>query len=528
MRRHAGRCGFAVLALAIVGAGIGLGPTWLEREPVAPPEPLPSPAAAVAGGAPVEAALVEVPALSPEAARVPAPSPRAAVQGALRLASGEPLAGFGVSLQRLDAARTSRTPRLFDTGTVPSIQPPLHATTGDDGTFGFADLDAGRYRVWVDVLAETMGDEFVLAVGERRTIDLTVSGVLVQATVFHGEAAMPWARYSVRCDGDDERAGRADALGNLWLCLAPGTYEVRVQSDIWPVAPLGEHTLVVPPGVVRTTWRLTAAGTDLEVLVRDPDGNAASGFVVRLDGVLAANHERAVREFHGTDGRAVFEQIPEGAWQVSIRVAEFVAPPPQELVTRRSMPRERLLFSVTPAGIVPLVLLRPDRTPFRVDPELLPWLRVGDQHLPCVAFVAAEGTALPKQIGYLGVPPGRASLTLADVTNADGIEYLPFEPAPTLTFDVVRGATPPLQVTVMPRAEVDLRGCETGGREDVGARVQVFAGDREVRGRLRLPAQRWLGWLPPGDYRVVVTRPSGAREHALRVDRADVQLRLRP
>jgi hypothetical protein len=66
------------------------------------------------------------------------------------------------------------------------------------------------------------------------------------------------------------------------------------------------------------------------------------------------------------------------------------------------------------------------------------------------------------------------------------------------------------------------------GREDVNARIRVFAGDLLVRSYLDEGSQRWSAHLPPGDYRVAVDRKGRVTEDYVRVDRANVQRRLRP
>ena len=75
---------------------------------------------------------------------------------------------------------------------------------------------------------------------------------------------------------------------------------------------------------------------------------------------------------------------------------------------------------------------------------------------------------------------------------------------------------------------VDLRACETRGREQFGATIEVFAGEQKVRSHPVLGCQRFLSHLPPGDYRIVIDRGGQIREHSLLVPRQDVRLRLRP
>jgi len=523
MGRGGARWAFAMAALAAVAAwfvsgrlaSIDAGPPLGPVEAAAPDETAPSVAVAHA------AARAGAAGPAREAAAV-----AARVTGTVRLDAGDALPAVPVHLLCLD---TPRSPQLLAIDHAPTLQRPLVTATDRDGAFGFHELAAGRYRLSVGgALAPAQEEEFVLATATQHVVDFVLRGTLVRGVVQAGPAVVPNARYSVRGDGQAERTGRTDGEGQFWIVLPPGRYEVKVYSDIWPVAPLGEHTVDVPRGVTRTEWRLAAAGTDLEVAVRDRHGMSPRAFTVRLDGTLTVNGERAVREFPGVAGRAVFERIPAGAWTVSVRSPEFVAPPPRELATCAAVPRERVDFVVAPGVVVPLVLRRPDGATLHVDPECLPWLTADGVSVPCTLLAAGERGDQPHRIGFVGVPPGRVELTLADRSDAIGIDYLPFDPVAAVSGVADADGGPPLHVDVLPRAAVDLRGCEASGREDPAAHVRVFAGEREVRGRPRQPQQRWLGWLPPGDYRVVVERSAGAREHALRVDRADVQQRLRP
>lgn len=489
------------------------------------PPPGPPPAgtwsdATTSAGLAVAASLA--PAAPPSAERVPMLSGRTAVHGELRLQGGEPLPGQTVHLQSMKPRRIAQ---WLDHDGAPPL-PAAVATTADDGTFAFEDLAAGRYRVSVGATLGVAAEEFDLAAGEPRHCAFVVPGVLVDGSVHAGAAAVPFARYIVHRAGEEQCRGRADAHGTFTLAVPPGAYEVQVLTDVWPVAPIGVHAVVVP-AAARTTWRLAVAATDLEVVVHDADGNPAAAFTARLDGVLAGNGERAVREFAGRQGRAAFERIPAGRWTVAVRSPGFVAPPPRELVTQGAIPRERVDFLVAPATVVPLVLQRPDGSPWRLDPALLPWLDVGDQHVPCTALGDGErGARAP--IGYAGVPIGRAVLRLQDREQGGEHVFLPFDPLPDQRCDVQLGLPASLVFDVVPRAFVDLRACEASGREDFTARLQVFAGQRAVCRQPDDKAYRWAAHLPPGDYRVTVERPGHFREHALRVDRADVTLRLRP
>ena len=129
---------------------------------------------------------------------------------------------------------------------------------------------------------------------------------------------------------------------------------------------------------------------------------------------------------------------------------------------------------------------------------------------------------------YEAVPPGKATLCFQDRIDGDEVVPLPFEPIEPVTIDVAIGCANEVTVDVVPRAFVDLRGCEANGMEMAGAVLTVWVDGRRVRNREAKTTQQWLGWLPTGVYRVVVDRNGAQREHVLRVERRHVRERYRP
>jgi hypothetical protein len=137
----------------------------------------------------------------------------------------------------------------------------------------------------------------------------------------------------------------------------------------------------------------------------------------------------------------------------------------------------------------------------------------------------ALGTAV--EPGFAPVQAGRATLVCRDRDRDGAWHYLPFDPLPDRTIDVVTGDRNTVDLSIERRAIVRLRAVDIVGREEPGADITVFAGDRAVHsaeGR----SSRFRSPLPPGDYRVVVERRSGRREQGLAVGRADLDLKLRP
>ncbi|MFT4513971.1 MAG: hypothetical protein ACI89X_003539 [Planctomycetota bacterium] len=72
------------------------------------------------------------------------------------------------------------------------------------------------------------------------------------------------------------------------------------------------------------------------------------------------------------------------------------------------------------------------------------------------------------------------------------------------------------------------RARKSSGGEQLGASIEVFSGERQVRSLPTRFCQRFRLSLPPGDYRVVTDRGGERSARELKVARTDIRLRLRP
>jgi hypothetical protein len=449
---------------------------------------------------------------------------RTRVAGEARSGPGEALASWPVRL-------TSRTPPPLAPGRLDLARSEVRASrfayTAADGTFAFEDLEPGEYVIdLVEAGAAQM--PFELARNEDKWIELRGVGARVEVELVRFGTPV-YGRFSIAAgaNGANVIYGSTDDRGVGRCLLAPGSYEVRVQNEAWPVGPTSVQTKVVPTGAAATTWRLETGGVDLQVDAAYADGTPCKRFGVRLDGTLATG-ERAARDFPGVAGTARFPRVPPGRWQVAVQSPDLAPSPPRELTTDNATPSEHLAFVVSAGATVRLSLRDRDGASIDVDAARLPTLVSGDTALRCTTLVAKKYGGPPTQAGYVGVPPGRARLVVEDRVADAGIEFLPFDPRTPIEFDVELGRDNEVVIDVLPRAMVDLRACSEGGREDPTARVSVFACDRFVFGGEQAPGQRWSGWLPPGNYRVIVDRGGDVREHALHVDRAAITMRYRP
>ena len=181
------------------------------------------------------------------------------------------------------------------------------------------------------------------------------------------------------------------------------------------------------------------------------------------------------------------------------------------------------VFRVARAEVVRLQLRDGRNTPLSVAAELLPALQIASGERPCEALAGGM-----RALGYRRVPHGAARLELQDEVGDGELRLLPFDPVAVAVVPVAAGRTNEIVLVVTPRAHVDLRACESGGREQLDARIELFACDRRVRSLPVRRRNRWRGRLPVGDYRAVIQRPAGPQEVPIVVGRDDLTMRLRP
>jgi hypothetical protein len=243
-----------------------------------------------------------------------------------------------------------------------------------------------------------------------------------------------------------------------------------------------------------------------------------------------AREEAAINEWLHTTGhdRAEVKRLLPGRYHVRATGLEIL---PGAAIGFDVRPGDRTLevvVTVREAAIVRLSLRTNGGQPVLADPHVLPSLVIDGQPYPCVDLAKGRrGTYSWRNVGYRSLPPGNATLSCADDVIDGELSFLPFDPPPPVSTRVEAGRND-IVLEVERRAVVDLRACERSGREQLGASITVFQGDRKVRSLDCDTERRFRSFLPPGEYRVAVDRNGLLREHALLVARQDIVLRLRP
>ncbi len=446
-------------------------------------------------------------------------------------AQGKPALPAVVSLGRaaLDAERSS-PPRIGK-----------RAVTAADGTFTFEDLAPGECEVTLEK-DQRVVERFVLAPGERRAVSLRLLADRVAVTVTLTKGGDPDQGHGIEvvlANGNRVSAD-PDQHGLIRCVLPAGLHRLRVHRSAPGLMGGGlpftsEHSLDVPRGVPTADRQFEVGGTTLEVAVDDGAAGPIDALMFTVEGRTTIGVNEHTFTFGGRDGRCgVLEELPPGRWTVRAGSPWLTAVPPQEVVCGSWDQRARIAFTAQRATIVRLSVLS-TTGPLALPVAALPPFRSGGEERPCVNLAAIlpagssrAGATKTAVAGYTSVPLGRGDLMLEDRDLDGAVQFLPFDPVASTCIDVVDGDHNEVTLHVEPRALVDLRGCERGGREDLTARIQVFAGDRRVRAFDQQQSHRWQSFLPPGDYRIVVDRQGRIREEFLRVDRTNLQRRLRP
>lgn len=292
-----------------------------------------------------------------------------------------------------------------------------------------------------------------------------------------------------------------------------------------------EHVLNVPRGVARYEWTIPVPASDLLVTVHDKQGRVVTDgdVTVRLlsDGV----GDKRLTKSLTAKGRTFAFVVP-GKYEVSVAGKDLVAVPNQEIVIRQVDRIERLAF-VTPRAVTVGIVLRKGHRELRLPPVNMPVLRgVDHDGLPHeYAYTKRSDSRWDRtrrRAGFFGVPPGKVTIVAEDRVVDGELQFLGFDGIGEHVLDAKVAAKNVLEFNVTPRARVDLRACHKSGREQLAATVEVFRGEQKVRNNADGGCQRFLSFLPPGDYRIVIDRGGVKTEHALRVDRRDIRLRLRP
>ncbi len=443
----------------------------------------------------------------------------ATLRGRVLDAAGLPVAGMAVLLGEQPPIEVPLLPRR--------ARPPKTERVEADaaGAFVFAGLAAGTWTLRCHELP-SCAEVCTLAVGEVREVELRmpsdhaiVTGVLRRGGVTRDDFHIEVLR------GKSQLSTNACSKAGLTTMLAAGTYELRTwMPALGPSAWYSRHTLVVPPGVPRVHFDYEVGGTDIEVVVRGTAVVGRDEVGIDVNGAGLDNAADVYTAHASKVGETTRFVLPPGNWRIAASGPGIAALPEHRVGIDVGTPPIRIEHMAVPGANVRLELCDVHGRRFTPAPELMPVLRAAGMERPCM--LGANGKR-GQPIVYTSVPLGAATLGFED-READGVRtFLPF--APQAALDVVvgtEGAVVPL--TVQRRAFVDLRACEASGREDFAACILVFAGTVRVRGRDDPAAQRWAGWLPPGEYRVAIERAGVTRERIVTVGETDLTLRLRP
>ena len=519
-----------VLLAALLVVALGTGAVWWQLPAPPPPAQAADSIAAEAGEPQAttgEVAPREVP------ARSEAATPRTAVVGRALDAGGGPLTGFRVTLQRTDPmpVRTRSLKLQLEEGQRNGY-PPGSAEIDAAGGYAFEALDAGNYRCVVRD-QEQYVETFALAAGEVRELTLQSRFVALTLSFFRRGEVMKDCLVQFS-DGKTNQTLFPCEPGVMRLFAAPGRYEIVVRPApgahhrIHEGPYLSRHVLLVPDGATALQWYFETGGTQIAFAVEDPLGNAIDKYTVDIEGTGTLGQEPGHYVLQGTRAApAAMPAMPEGQWRARV-TSDVFRVDPRDFVTGIDDGRVVLSFVAQPAGTVRLKL-RP-RSPFFAIPEagLMPLLVADGCAVPCKCAGGSTARGRFTVFAYDAVPPGKATLCFQDRIEGDELVLLPFEPIEPVTIDVAIGSANEVAVDVVPRACVDLRGCEASGMEMAGAVLTVWVDGRRARNRDAKTSQRWLGWLPRGEHRVVIDRNGTCREHVLRVDRPVVRERYRP
>lgn len=500
------------------------------------PDSAPSLAAAVPAAAPPTGERIAVPARS--------------IVGHVFDAAGAPLAGVQVVVlsaaegkqlelasSRFSTRALTKFPLLVPGSNVVDPAeiaagrraPPLEldrVATGDDGSFAFVGLLPGDYRV--ELAASPRYQQVVKLVAESVSVELRLVAdeVLVTGSLLQQGLVSNRHRVTFRAEQGVEYRGQP-VDGVIRLVLPAGRYEASVQQ-LGRDLQLSTHRFVVPVGVRACSFTFPVGGTEIVVGIRMRNGGSVPPFGVdvnRVDSDLADP-----TYFAGTAAgeTATLPDLAPGRWRVHAHSPGLLLMPAREVEVGSAGGRLELWFDSDAAEAVYLRCVVGGDRQLSPPPELLPSLLAGGVELPCVQIKVSDLLSNRPPLGYEHVPVGSARLQWSDRVHDGEQMFLPFDPPAPCEIEVIAGRRNEIVVPVSQRALVDLRVCERSGREDVSAQLVVRSEGRFMRSRERRLPQRFLGWLPPGDYGLVITREGVTAERSLRVDRRDITLRLRP
>ena len=520
-------------AAGLLAAVAGLGFAWSSGAPMPPPTAsLPVGESGFVDAAPV-AQTGEVP-ISRVESGVRSAAKRPGIYGRLLDNHGQPLAGFQVKLE--SGLLGSSGPKSFDLkwNGDPLIFEGLHpdgVTTGADGEFEFPWVRAGEHVLTTSPFgyatqpvtvakSERLQVTFQLAANEVATTGrVERSGELQESLILWSKKHGEWFGNAKAVDGTYRMVLPAGA--NTLGAFAPA-------SVIRHNVPCGQHRLMVPQNQPRLDWTMALACSHLVVFARDERGMLPDGGKVTIRSLeedpIALN--ALTRPVQATGTRFPF--LPPGDYEVQVAGEQLATVPVQKLTVGAANRREELHFVVPRATTVRLLVHAAGKTMQALPGESMPVLRIGGVDYPYGKIEHRSGTYRGRVFGYQNHPPGNASIVSEDRVVAGELRFLAFDPVPEQFVHALLHQPNELTLEVTRRAFVDLRACESSGREQSSASIEVFAGEQKVCSLPVRFCQRFRSYLPPGDYRIVIDRGGERTEQALVVARKDIRLRLRP
>lgn len=491
----------------------------LLRQPLSPPPadpgaaPGPGPIAAKGPLATTTAERAEPPAL--DLVREQAVT---SLGGVLLDNAGAPLAGWPITATSV-ARQSGPQPRLdlFDGPRLPQSDQCYH--TDAAGRFEFTRLAAGDYDV-VPWYANGVGQRVTVAPGASTFVELRFPAHLVAVIgrLTRDGEANDTDRVDIQ-RGEETVCSPRGVAGLRLAALAAGRYQVGAR---WHMAWISQCELSVEAGAAQQHWTLDASGNLVEVMVEGGPGCVGRSFGIDANGTPRFGDGDEYDTGGGTVGKLARMRLPPGRWRLHVHGPRLAGIVDQEVELEPGAPPLRVNFVAEPGVTVGLRLAGLRGPAVQLATELMPPLR------------AAGGCLVPfqqrdkKSQGYFGVPLGPATIVCEDRHEPGLVTFLPFEPESPLQFEVLDRDAQEVTLAVRPRPFVDLRACDATGREDFAACIEVWLGDRRVRGREERQGQRWAGWLPGGSYRVRIDRRGLVSERHLAVGDRDLTLRLRP
>ena len=534
-RSHHGKL-WAWSAAGLLAVVAGLGFAWSSGGPMPPPTAsLPLGENGVVDAAPVSQ-TGEVP-ISRVESGVRSEAERPGIYGRLLDNQGQPLAGFQVKLESSvigspGSESFELAPAGFPHALVYSdMRSPNGVTTGANGGFAFPVWPAGDYVLTTSPFGyatqpvtlaknERLQVTFQLAANEVATTGrVERSGELQESLILWSKKHGEWFGNAKAVDGTYRMVLPAGA--NTLGAFAPA-------SVIRHNVPCGQHRLMVPQNQPRLDWTMALACSHLVVFARDERGMLPDGGKVTIRSLeedpIALNALTRPVQAKGTR----FPFLPPGDYEVQVAGEQLATVPVQKLTVGAANRREELHFVVPRATTVRLLVHAAGKTMQALPGESMPVLRIGGVDYPYGKIEHRSGTYRGRVFGYQNHPPGNASIVSEDRVVAGELRFLAFDPVPEQFVHALLHQPNELTLEVTRRAFVDLRACESSGREQSSASIEVFAGEQKVCSLPVRFCQRFRSYLPPGDYRIVVDRGGERTEQALVVARKDIRLRLRP